>query len=502
MCGIVAAWGKDTEGTVREMLGRIHHRGPDGWGVTTVGNACLGHVRLAIVDVEGGAQPMRNEVGDIAVTFNGEIYNHKELRGELREDHHFATQSDTEVLLHLFEEQGRDMLKKLDGMFALALASPEGLLLARDPIGIKPLYYGWRGGTFLAASEIKAFPTMEEIHTLAPGHALTPLKGARPFVRPLDVASSGVPKSLDEARSEVRRLLERAVVKRLMADVPVGVFLSGGLDSSLIAALMRPHVRELHSFVAGIEGAPDLEAARSVSEALGTVHHEAIYTPGEMEEALPEVIRALESFDAPLVRSAIPGYFVSRLASRYVKVVLGGEGADEIFAGYEYLRQFRGAKLKQELLQITRKLHDTNLQRTDRMTMTFGIEGRVPFLDMDLVRYVLSLPAPLLEPGDKMSEKWLLRDACRGLIPPEILSRKKMKFSAGAGSSGILAERARALISPAVFTRDRQASLSLRLRSREELWFYRIWKEVMGPGADPRLVGRTRDLSAATEEDG
>lgn len=499
MCGIVAAWGEGTEETVREMLGRIHHRGPDGWGVTTLGNACLGHVRLAIVDVEGGAQPMLNERGDLAVVFNGEIYNHVELRAKLRQEHRFRTRSDTEVLLHLFEERGRGMLGKLDGMFALALAGPDGLLLARDPVGIKPLYYGWRGKTFLAASEIKAFPSMDEIRTLSPGYALTPEKGPRPFVRPVTGEPDGPVPDLPAVLVEVRRLLERAVVKRLMADVPVGVFLSGGLDSSVIAALMRPHVRELHSFVAGIEGAPDLKAARRMAESLGTLHHEALYTAEAMEEALPEVIRALESFDAPLVRSAIPGYFVSRLACHWVKVVLGGEGADEMFAGYDYLRRYRGIRLKRELVRITRGLHDTNLQRTDRMTMIFGLEGRVPFLDWDLLKYVLSLPASLLEPGEGKPEKWLLREVCRDILPTDILARKKMKFSAGAGSSDILATRAKEMISDADFRRDRQVAPGFRLRSREELWYYRIWRSVVGPGADPRIVGRTADMSAAGE---
>lgn len=499
MCGIVAAWGKDTEATVREMLGRIRHRGPDGWGVTTVGDACLGHVRLAIVDVEGGAQPMRNERGDLAIAFNGEIYNHGELRADLRGEHQFKTRSDTEVLLHLFEERGRDMLEALDGMFAFALAGPAGLLIARDPVGIKPLYYGWRGDTFLAASEIKAFPSVDEIRTLAPGSALTPEKGPRPFAAPVTRISENPHPSVPEVKANVRNLLERAVVKRLMGDVPVGVFLSGGLDSSVVAALMRPHVRELHSFVAGMEGAPDLEAARRVAGSLGTVHHEVLYTAEEMVEALPEVIRALESFDAPLVRSAIPGYFVSRLASRWVKVVLGGEGADELFAGYEYLRRYRGARLKRELVQITRGLHDTNLQRTDRMTMIFGLEGRVPFLDWDLLRYVLSLPSSLLEPADGKPEKWLLREVCHDLLPPEIIGRKKMKFSAGAGSSDILSERAKGAIPAEEFQRERQVAPGVRLRSREELWYYRIWRSVMGQGADPCIVGRTADMSAASE---
>jgi asparagine synthase (glutamine-hydrolysing) len=263
--------------------------------------------------------------------------------------------------------------------------------------------------------------------------------------------------------------------------------------------MMRPHTVKLHSFTAGMEGSPDLEAARVVADYLGTDHHELVYTAEEVCAALPDVIASLESFDAPLVRSAVPMYFVSKLAARHVKVVLSGEGADELFAGYAYLSRLDGSTgLKEELAQITIRLQDTNLQRADRVSMAHGLEARVPFLDMDLVRYASRLPVSLLRPTPQRPEKWLLREACRGLLPPEVEQRKKMKFSVGAGSADVVAEHVRGLVSSAVFERERTVEPGLVLRSPEELHYYRIWRDTLGPHLAAGRVGRTRDRSAGT----
>jgi asparagine synthase (glutamine-hydrolysing) len=482
------------------MMARIKHRGPDGEGILNLAQTQLGHVRLAIVDIEGGSQPIVNERGDLAVVLNGEIYNHLDARRGLEKRHVFRTRSDTEALLHLYEEQAEDMLPRLDGMFAFALAGPNGLLLARDPIGIKPLYYGRRGNDFLAASELKAFPEMDELHMLPAGHAM--YAGGKPwrFAPPFPPQNPLVDPPLEEILPEIRRRLEGAVAKRLMGDVPVGVFLSGGLDSSLVAACMRPHTVRLHSFTAGMEGAPDLEASREVARFLGTDHHELVYTKDDVVKSLPEVIRFLESFDAPLVRSAVPMYFVSKLASAYVKVVLTGEGADELFAGYSYLAGLGGGdRLRSELADITVRLQDTNLQRADRMTMAHGIEGRVPFLDRDMVRFVSRLPAEMIEPREDRPEKWLLREACRGLLPIDIMDRKKMKFSEGAGSSEVVADWARGRIEPSEFEKERNGVHGVPLRSREELYYFRLWREIFGHAVPSDLVGRTLDRAAAAE---
>ncbi len=499
MCGIVVMKGAQGEIQMEEMLARIKHRGPDGSGILQIGESILGHVRLSILDVQGGAQPMTNEKGDLALSFNGEIYNYLDFRQALEARHKFHTRSDSEVLIHLYEEIQEDMLAKLDGMFAIALAGPNGLLLARDPIGIKPLYYGQKGNLFIAASELKAFPEMDEIKMLPAGYAM--YAGGEPwsFAKPFPPQIPLVTQSEEEILYEIRRRLDHAVEKRLMSDVPVGVYLSGGLDSSLVAAMMRPHTVQLHSFTAGMEGAPDLESARNVARFLDTEHHELIYTADDVEKAIPEVIRALESFDAPLVRSAVPMYFVSKLAARFVKVVLSGEGADELFAGYSYLEKIKDRmRLRKELTDITLRLQDTNLQRADRVSMAHGLEARVPFLDMDLVRYVSRLPVEMLEQRPDRAEKWLLREACRGLLPPKILDRKKMKFSEGAGSSEVIANIIKEKISLEQFEKEKEVEPGLIMRSPEELYYFRIWRDVMQPYISPDLVGRTLDRSAAS----
>lgn len=499
MCGIVVIQGDEGDVKIKKLLKSIGHRGPDGNGVMRIGESTLGHVRLSILDVQGGAQPMTNERGDLAISFNGEIYNHLIFRTDLEKRHKFQTRSDTEVLLHLYEEIHEDMFDRLDGMFAVVLAGPQGLLLARDPVGIKPLYYGKQGNRFIAASELKAFPKMDEIKMLPAGFAM--FAGQEPwrFSRRFPPQRSIIAPPLEEVLGEIRRRLDHAVVKRLMSDVPVGVYLSGGLDSSLVAALMRPHTVQLHSFTAGMEGAPDLEAARNMARYLVTEHHELIYTARDVENAIPEVIHALESFDAPLVRSAVPMYFVSKLAARYVKVVLSGEGADELFAGYSYLGRIRDRnQLRKELADITLRLQDTNLQRADRVSMAHSLEARVPFLDLDLIRYVSRLPIEYLEQKPGRPEKWLLRKACQGLLPGNIMDRKKMKFSEGAGSADVIARLVEKSITPADFEREKQVSDDIILRSPEELYYYRIWREVMASHISPDLVGRTLDRSAAT----
>lgn len=498
MCGFVAIHGNKNEALLQHMLDGIRHRGPDGEGVLQMGATTLGHVRLAILDVAGGVQPMCNETGELAIAFNGEIYNHLELREGLEARHFFKTRSDTEVLLHLYEEEAEDMLAKLDGMFAFALAGPKGLLLARDPIGIKPLYYGWKDGLFLATSELKAFPPMDSLHALPAGHFLVVGEEPRRFAPPFPPMPAVNEISVEKAAREIRRRLDHAVRKRLMSDVPVGVFLSGGLDSSLVAALMRPHTVELHSFTAGMAGAPDLAAAREAAQYLDTEHHELIYTEEDMEEALPEIIRHLESFDAPLVRSAIPMYFISKLAAQHVKVALSGEGADELFAGYEYLQELGGGQaLRNELTTIILRLQDTNLQRADRMTMAHGLEARVPFLDINFVRFMSRLPVDFIAPAADRPEKWLLREACKGLLPPSLLNRKKLKFSEGAGSATIIARRLAATLSSSEYERAQQEAQSLGLRSPEEVYYFKLWHTVMGRDIPPGLVGRTSDEKAA-----
>jgi asparagine synthase (glutamine-hydrolysing) len=288
------------------------------------------------------------------------------------------------------------------------------------------------------------------------------------------------------------------VHKRLIADpgVPVGVSLSGGLDSSLIAALARQGRSKLDTFVVGMESSEDVARSRQVAAALGTSHHVYIYTFEEMLEILPRVIYHLESFDAALVRSAIPNYFLARLAAETVRVILTGEGADELFGGYAYLRDVSDPQaFQRELLTITGSLHNTNLQRTDRMTMAHGIEGRVPFLDREMVRLALSLPPQLKFHGRGRPEKAILRQAFSGLLPEDVLQRPKQKFSQGAGSMDRMAEHARRTISDEDFQRACAAYPEARLQSKEELLYFRIFQEQFGGRVHPSAVGRTRSVT-------
>ncbi|MGD8894524.1 MAG: asparagine synthase B [Acidobacteriota bacterium] len=483
MCGIAGLWGECDEPIVRAMMGRLAHRGPDAQGLVKVAEApgILGHRRLAIVDPAGGDQPIRSAGGQKAIVANGEIYNARVLRDRLKTNHRFRTQSDSEAALALYAERGAACARRLDGMFAFAVADGGDLFVARDPIGIKPLYFGGRNGALLFASEIKALAGWaEDVREFPPGSWFHSRIGIRSYYEVPDRVP--VPRTAEEHEALIRRTLERAVTKRLMSDVPVGAFLSGGLDSSLIAALVRPHVNELHTFSVGVEGSRDLEAARVVARHLDTVHHEHVFGPDEIAASLPEILFHLESFDQDLVRSAVPCYFTARLASRWVKVVLTGEGADELFAGYRYYRDYGGpALLRQELRRSVQALHNVNLQRVDRMTMAHSIEGRVPFLDVELVELAQTIPAELkLKKADaaQSTEKWVLRKASESLLPAEIVWRDKEQFDEGSGAVGLLPEIASRWMSPDEAARYAERHPEARLRSAEECLYHKILCEV------------------------
>lgn len=506
MCGIAGGFGRPDTDRVEDMLDTLRHRGPDGRGLhrDPGGRCVLGHTRLAIIDVAGGHQPMANETGTVWVAFNGEIYNFRELRRELTDrGHRFRTGSDTEVLVHLYEDLGPEMVRRLDGMFALALWDGKDLFLARDRLGIKPLYYGYAAdGTLYFASELKAlrracgeaqeFPAGSWFRTGEGFRRYYTVPGRRGIVPD--------PGGVEGAVRRLRALLEAAVAKRLMADVPVGVFLSGGLDSSLVAAIARRLTAgPLHSFAVGTRGSLDLASARRVAAHLGTVHHEFVFDEEDVARALPDVIHHLESFDPALVRSAVATWFVSRLASEHVKVVLMGEGADELFAGYEYLGGLPDASLQGELVTLTGALHNTNLQRADRMTMAWSLEGRVPFLDRALVEFALEgvPPAWKLRPRGvrgEPAEKWILRLAAGADLPDEIAWRRKEKFSHGTGASALLARLAAGAVSDAEVRRTRLPGGRSAAVSREEILYYRVYDEFFPGGYGAGTVGRTRSV--------
>ena len=502
MCGIFGALGDVQAGSVQAQLQRLRHRGPDGHGICDTPMGVLGHTRLAIVDVEQGHQPQA--YNGLAITYNGEVYNHRQLRRQHLAGEELTTHSDTEVVLRLYDRLGPASVELLDGMFALAIMDDENLFLARDPIGIKPLYLGFAGSTLYFASEIKAFPAhLERIEVFPPGHWYHSQMGLHRFYHVGQARQLlPSPRTEAEAQRQLAGLLREAVVKRLMADVPVGVSLSGGLDSSIVTLLAKEGLDELHSFAVGVVGSEDLAAAREVAAFLGTRHHERVYDVAEMLSVLPDVVYSLESFDPALVRSAIPNYFLAQLAAEQVKVMLTGEGADELYAGYDYLRDFaRAEQLQKEMEYIVGALHNTNLQRADRMSMRFGLEARVPFLDVDSIAYALALPAQWKlagrgKGGERM-EKALLRNAFAGRLPDHIVQRPKQKFSSGAGSAQLIAQHAEQAVSDADFAAERErlcAEWGYTLPNKEALYYYRFLAEVYPDAWIFATMGVSRSL--------
>jgi len=482
MCGIAGAYQGNSHQTVNEMVMQLKHRGPDGDGVMPTADTTLGHTRLAIVDVAGGHQPLQD--GDAWIAFNGEIYNYMELRNSCLKEQRFETRTDTETVLRLYQRFGPKCVEMLNGMFAFAISWRGELFLARDPLGIKPLYFGRKDGGLHFASEVKALSLVtDDIHEFPAGHWYHSGKGWQEYYTVEGMLQEELSdmQSEEDALQAIRDSLQEAVRKRLMSDVPLGTSLSGGLDSSIIAMIASQDTPGLHSFVVGVEGGEDLEASRLMANTLGTQHHEYIYNEEDMLKILPDVVYYLESFDPALVRSAIPNFMLAEMASDYVKVMLTGEGADELYAGYSYLQRFENPNfLQDELVYITGALHNTNLQRGDRMSMAHGLEARVPFLDVDSVSMALSLPPEWKLHENDRPAKALLRRAYEGFLPDEIVYRPKMKFSKGAGSSDILAERAERKVTDAEFQSEKKRlkqDWDYNLQNKEALLYYRMLRE-------------------------
>ena len=451
-----------------ELSGRMRHRGPDWSGIHADEGAILAHERLAIVDIEGGAQPLVHPRGDVFLAVNGEIYNHRELESRLRSGYEFQTHSDCEVILALYEEKGTDFLNDLNGIFAFALWDRERgrYLIARDPIGVMPLYLGRDAdGNLYVASEMKALiGVCKTIEDFPPGHFLDseigePVRYYRPAWRDYD-AVAGHPLDLEVLRES----LEAAVTRQLMSDVPYGVLLSGGLDSSVVAALAARHRKtrvetdgrteawwpQLHSFAIGLapssggQGSPDLVASRRAAEALGTVHHEFHYTVQEGLDALSDVIYHLETFDVTTVRASTPMYLLARrIKSMGIKMVLSGEGADEVFGGYLYFHKAPDARaFHEETVLKLDLLHKYDCLRANKSMAAWSIEARVPFLDREFLDVAMAFdPAEKMPAkegsGRRRMEKYPLRQAFDGYLPEEILWRQKEQFSDGVGYSWI-----------------------------------------------------------------
>jgi asparagine synthase (glutamine-hydrolysing) len=380
-------------------------------------------------------------------------------------------------------------------MFALLAAGPDGsFLAARDPVGIKPLYWTREDGRVRFASEMGAFDAGSQalVEAFPPGHYWTPEGGLERFAAA--VPQNGAAPAADPTAEMTRRVLIASVERQMMGDVPVGVFLSGGLDSTLVAAIAARRLAEdgqrLQTFAVGTEGSPDLAAARAAAEYLGAEHRERIYSAREALEAVPAVVRAIEHFDPSLVRSAVPNFLLAEMTARHVKVVLTGEGADELFAGYEYLRDFSDPELLHaEITRTVEGLHNLNLQRCDRVTMAHGLEARVPFLDRGVIAFALGLPAESKLAGPGQPEKRLLREAFAGWLPDELLWREKAQFGDGSGAAAVLTAAMEDSVGEAELERERDV-VDPPLRTREELAYFRIFSEHL-PGVRPgHTVGR------------
>ena len=462
MCGIVCAFDLKQSSTevrpqVLEMSKRLRHRGPDWSGIYDSETAILCHERLAIVDPTSGKQPLVSPSNNLILAANGEIYNHSELRKPYEASYGFKTKSDCEVILALYEKEGKSFVNKLNGIFAFAIYDEEKdeYFIARDHMGIIPLYMGWDGnGTFFIASELKALEGVcSKIELFPPGHYLyskdeAPTKWYHPEWNTYDSV-----KDNSTSIEELHDALTDAVHRQLMSDVPYGVLLSGGLDSSITSALAKKFAAkrveshdtqsawwpQLHSFSVGLEGSPDLAAAQKVAEHIGTVHHEIKFTIQEGLDAIREVIYHLETYDITTIRASTPMFLMARaIKALGIKMVLSGEGADELFGGYLYFHKAPNAKeFHEETVRKLEKLHQYDCLRANKSLAAWGIEGRVPFLDKEFIEVAMRInPKDKMISNDRM-EKWVLRKAFEDYLPKSVTWRQKEQFSDGVGYSWI-----------------------------------------------------------------
>ena len=462
MCGIVGIFDiKEQSIELRKkalrMSQKIRHRGPDWSGIYCGSHAILCHERLSIVDPQSGKQPLYSPDGKQVLAVNGEIYNHQQIRQETASEYEYQTGSDCEVILALYRAHGINFLERLSGIFAFALYDEERdeYLIARDPIGVIPLYIGHdKDGKTYVASELKALEGFcDEYEPFLPGHYLYSREGVMRRWYTRDWMKYDAVKDNPADIDKLRVGLQEAVKQQLMSDVPYGVLLSGGLDSSIISAIAQKYAAKrvedggqtgawwprLHSFAVGLKGAPDLEKARCVAEHIGTVHHEINYTIQEGLDAIRDVIYFTETYDVTTVRASTPMYLLARvIKSMGIKMVLSGEGADEIFGGYLYFHKAPSAQaFHEETVRKLSKLHWYDCLRANKSLSAWGVEGRVPFLDRDFLDIAMRLnPQAKMCPGDVM-EKKILRKAFADMLPEEIAWRQKEQFSDGVGYSWI-----------------------------------------------------------------
>lgn len=555
MCGFVGAFDlnsgskpideglkEELRAQVLDMSKKIRHRGPDWSGVYTGDNAILSHERLSIVDPLSGKQPLVSDDGKIILAANGEIYNHKEIRKEFEGKYNFQTGSDCEAIIPLykkFRESGDFtlMIEKLSGIFAFALYDIENdvYLVARDEIGVIPLYQGWdKAGRYYVASELKALEgECQTIEEFPNGHYFyskdeKPVRWYKRDWENFDAVKNN-PRATDDKGEiinpsvieKVRNGLESAVKQQLMSDVPYGVLLSGGLDSSIIAAITQKFSKkriesdskeaawwpQLHSFAIGLEGSPDLIAAQKAADYIGTVHHEVHFTIQEALDALPDVIYHIETYDITTVRASTPMYLLARvIKSMGIKMVLSGEGSDELFGGYLYFHKAPDAKeFHEELVRKMSKLHLYDCLRANKSLMAWGVEGRVPFLDKEFIDIAMSL-----NPSDKMNirlpngkqrmEKWILRKAFEDMLPEEICWRQKEQFSDGVGYNWIdtLKKMTEEKVSDAEFARRENRFPVNPPKTKEEYYYREIYSKLFPSDSAAKVVPHEAGVACST----
>lgn len=527
MCGIVSIFNiKEQTPELRKkalaMSKKIRHRGPDWSGIYCGKSAILCHERLSIVDPQSGKQPLFAPDNKQVLAVNGEIYNHQDIRKQYAGKYQFQTGSDCEVILALYRDKGINFLEDLNGIYAFALydEANDDFLIARDPIGVIPLYIGHdKDGTIYCASELKALEGFcDEYEPFLPGHYYRGSEGKMVKWYKRDWESYDNVKDNGASVNDVHDALEAAVKRQLMSDVPYGVLLSGGLDSSVISAIAKKYAAhrietnstqaawwpQLHSFAVGLKGAPDLAKAKEVADFIGTVHHEINYTIQEGLDAVRDVIYFIETYDVTTVRASTPMYLLARvIKSMGIKMVLSGEGADEVFGGYLYFHKAPNARaFHEETVRKLSKLHLYDCLRANKSLSAWGVEGRVPFLDKDFLDVAMRLsPEAKMCPG-KTIEKKIVREAFADMLPEDVAWRQKEQFSDGVGYSWI--DTLKAVTAQAV-TDKQMAHAAERFpintpMNKEEYYYRSIFEEYFPSESAARSVPSVPSVACSTAE--
>ena len=528
MCGILAIYNKDKHlnNNIRSMslnmIKKVRHRGPDWSGIYTSQNAILAHERLAIVDIKSGSQPILSLDKNLILAVNGEIYNHLSIRNDKSIKYDYQTNSDCEVILSLYKNKSIDFLNDINGIFSFIIydKNNNSILVARDPIGVIPLYMGSdKNGNLLFASEMKCLVGIcNDIKEFPPGTCMNEkLKYPVKYYTKSWMSYNNVSENKTIVKN-IKKSLEDSVKRQLMSDVPFGVLLSGGLDSSIIASIVKKFSKkriesnnkndawwpQIHTFAIGLKNSPDLIASKKVSEYLKTIHHEIVFTIQEGIDSINDVIYYLETYDVTTVRASTPMYLMARyIKSMGIKMVLSGEGADEIFGGYLYFHKAPNAEeFHKETIRKINKLHLYDCLRANKSLAAWGVEGRVPFLDVDFLDVSMNI-----NPKDKMIkpnkiEKSILREAFKGELPDEILWRQKEQFSDGVGYSWIdsLKEFTNNNISNFDFNNRKKLYSTNTPQSKEEFYYRMIFNKYYLDECSVKCVPYSKSVACSTEE--